>query len=67
MKKFVRSIVVCVGAPLLAAGIALPSASADPTTTPPPAPTQPSEDGVGAGIVNNYKFGEGLNVGADVP
>jgi hypothetical protein len=38
VKKSVKFVVVC-GAPLLAAGIALPSASADPTSTPSPNPT----------------------------
>ena len=38
MKKSVKFVVVC-AAPLLAAGIALPSASADPTDAPGPGPT----------------------------
>lgn len=39
MKKFISVIAACVGAWLLAAGIALPSASADPTNAPSPGPT----------------------------
>jgi hypothetical protein len=40
MKKSISVIAACVGAPLLVAGIAIPSASADPTNSPsPPAPT----------------------------
>ena len=40
MKKTISLIAACIGTLLLAAGIALPSASADPTTTPSPAPTR---------------------------
>jgi hypothetical protein len=36
MKKLISVIAACVGALLLAAGIALPSASADPTNAPSP-------------------------------
>ena len=39
MKKLISVIAACVGAPLLAAGIAVPSASADPTNAPSPGPT----------------------------
>ena len=39
MRKFISVIAACIGAPLLAAGIALPSASADPTDAPGPNPT----------------------------
>jgi hypothetical protein len=46
VKKFISVIAACVGAPLLAAGIALPQASADPTNAPGPTPTeQPRETG----------------------
>ena len=38
VKKSIKFVVVC-AAPLLAAGIALPSASADPTNAPGPGPT----------------------------
>ena len=38
MKKSISVIAACVGAPLLAAGIAVPSASADPTNNPSPPP-----------------------------
>ena len=38
MKKSIRFIAACVGTLLLAAGIALPSASADPTNNPSPGP-----------------------------
>ena len=39
MKKTISIIAACVGAPLLAAGIGIPSASADPTNAPGPGPT----------------------------
>lgn len=39
MKKFMGVIAACVGALVLTAGIALPSASADPTNAPGPTPT----------------------------
>ena len=39
MKKLISVIAACIGAPLLAAGIGLPSASADPTNAPSPKPT----------------------------
>jgi len=39
MKKFVSIIAACLGALLLAAGIGIPSASADPTDAPGPGPT----------------------------
>ena len=39
MKKSISVIAACIGAPLLAAGIALPSAAADPTNAPSPGPT----------------------------
>ena len=39
MRKFISIIAACVGAPLLAAAIAIPSASADPTNAPGPGPT----------------------------
>ena len=39
MRKFISIIAACVGAPLLAAGIGIPSASADPTNAPGPGPT----------------------------
>ena len=46
MKKSISVIAACVGAPLLAAGIAVPSASADPTNNPsPPTPTYQPETG----------------------
>lgn len=43
MKKFISIIAACVGAPLLAAGIALPSAAADPTDAPDPNPAGANE------------------------
>jgi hypothetical protein len=43
MKKTISVIAACVGAPLLTAGIALPSASADPTNAPTPTPTVSNE------------------------
>ena len=39
MKKLISVIAACIGALVLAAGIALPSASADPTNAPSPGPT----------------------------
>ena len=39
MKKTISVIAACVGALVLAAGITLPSASADPTDAPSPGPT----------------------------
>ena len=39
MKKTISFVAACIGAALLAAGIGLPSASADPTNTPSPNPT----------------------------
>jgi hypothetical protein len=39
MKKFISIIAACIGALVLTAGIALPSASADPTNAPGPGPT----------------------------
>jgi hypothetical protein len=51
MKKTISIIAACVGAPLLAAGIAIPSASAGPTNDPGPGPTvsnQPDDPGLAA-------------------
>ena len=39
MKKLISVIAACIGALVLAAGIALPSAAADPTDAPSPNPT----------------------------
>lgn len=43
IKKFISIIAACVGALLLAAGIGLPSASADPTNAPGPSPTMSNQ------------------------
>ena len=43
MKKFISVIAACIGASVSAAGIALPSASADPTNAPDPGPTVSNE------------------------
>ncbi len=52
MKKFIGVIAACVAAALLAAGIALPSASADPTNNPsPPTPTVSNQPPGGPGNI----------------
>jgi hypothetical protein len=66
MKKFISAI-ACVAAALLAAGIALPSASADPTNDPGPTPTVTNQPNQGDELEGSYHWGPGTEISVNHP